>query len=437
MVNISNEVINVVKQYSERLLERRTLGGVTSDSATNAIETGIRNIANKANEILGNAQREILQLRQQAELTAQKIAELTTEKDSVTIRATSLEEKLAQAEKQIKEIKTQKFGIKVGKPRTLPNGNIETIKINKNGTRMTTETLPDGRKVSVTVETLDGLKRKTFYNPSTGKPIRTFTNVDGDRNIRYDAEGIATSNKRINVKKAKQKPTVVANEVLSIEKGIVTTKKTFSDGSYEILKINDFSKQPINRQLFNGEKKLIEEAEYKYMDEKIYTTLKKYDPETGKLKSILEETDFGTYKTSIEKKVTERRETYEEIRKTKDGLTQIVRAKVDEFGNVDASNTTVKIIYPKTSKIKSSDIEFISRYFPEKETLHMRDGSTVVISRINSNYYPTRLEIYKKGATEPAIIEKSDGIKSYLEEIGKAYYVPDGYYNNYLDKVYR
>ena len=99
----------------------------------------------------------------------------------------------------------------------------------------------------------------------------------------------------------------------------------------------------------------------------------------------------------------------------------MAKSTKDEYGFINESNRTVKYIYPKTTKIKEANIIFSDNYTPTIERLKMRDGSTIELSKINSDYFPCKVEIISKdGSTK--IIENRQEIRALIEDIGKVQY---------------
>ncbi len=463
MPGIESKLTETVIKSASKLLESRTLGGVTKESANKAISNAAESVRTVANEQIGAAQREINQLRREANISATRIAELTSEKDAVVLQTESLQSELENYKNIIDALKARlekALGIRVQEPKVLSNGNIEHVKMNKNGAKMTTTTLPDGRKISVEVETTAG-KRKTTYNPVTGKPIKTFTNVRvsesnkkipdermlSDRLIEYNQEGATKLIKNVNNKKVKpQKPNVVSKQIIGTENGVTTTRKAFSDGSYEIGKVfvnNNNEVRHLTTKLYNNDDKMIQETTYTYHFDKIRKETAKYNPDTGNKTSVLVKDgvlDGGKekYKTSCENFLNENGEIYKKVTVFEElgGLKQIISAKVDEFGIVDKTNPSLKYIYPKSSKIKSSTV-YQTKYDMDKEVLTLRDG-TIVEVKINNNYYPTRIVIKEKGKTETIEIKSIDAIYNYFREIGKINEIRSArgeniMYNNWLN----
>ena len=432
MPGIESELTKTVIESASKLLKKRTMGGVTTESATNAISNAAESVRTAANVQIGAAQREIGQLRREADLSATRIAELTSEKDAVVLQKEGLQSELETSKGVIEQLKAKlraALGVKVGKPIELPNGNIRTVKTNKNGAVMTTEALPNGRKISVEVQTPNGI-RKTTYDPVTGKPLKTYTDVNGSQIIEYDAEGAVKSIKKVNNKKVKpQKPTVVNREILSTRNGVITTRKTLSDGSYELAEIHEFSKKPKSGTLFNKDGVKVQETVYEYgrgFNRNITETItRKYDPKTNKELSIVTKNDLIVNEKvarsiSSEQFYNPHGDVYKKVTvfENDGGIKQVVKADVDEFGIVNDLKPTMEYIYPKSSKIKSSKIEFSSIYGAEKETITLRDG-TIVKFKLNNNYEPYDLTIKKKGSTEVTKITKWDEISRYVDSLGR------------------
>ena len=114
--------------------------------------------------------------------TSKEIADLISERDKFVQKAQAEATRADAAEAQIKQSKKSK----VGKPKVLHNGNIEYKKLNKNGATLVVEKTPNGKLVRVKGEDLDGNLRETTFDPQSGKRIKTFTNVNGDKVYIYD-----------------------------------------------------------------------------------------------------------------------------------------------------------------------------------------------------------------------------------------------------------
>ncbi len=424
MVSINPENVKNIVQSAENGLKKKALGGFTPESTKEALQKVAEGVKQLADNAIGAVQRELQMYKGKS---AQEMAELTSKKDAVILgkdkQIQEAAEKLADAKQQIKAAKL----VKTGKPKTLPNGNIETVKVNKNGARMTTETTPDGRKVNVSVESLDGDIRKTKYDPKTGKPLQTFTNINGDKVINY-AEGNSKITS-VNVKKSKpQKPKLVSDKVIESNYGMQKIEKVYSDGSYAMVDYNSKLQQAVSGEKFNATGKKIEqfEAVSDKNGTQIVTTTK-LNPDTGKKTEELVEKSNGQ---KIKTLYNESETPYKKVEITRQGLKRIINGQPDKYGNVNTKNPSMKYIYPKNSPIKESKIDFQSQFYARKETLKMKDGSTVTM-KINDNYDPYDVTILKKGQ-EPQLLDRVKG-QLYLEKIGKVGHWDDNkYYYNHL-----
>lgn len=414
---------------AESVLKKKALGGVSLDSAKEAIQKTADGVEQLAKDAIGSVQQELQNFKGKS---AQEMAELTSKKDAVIL---GKDKQIAQKDEQLniiqKALNTAK-AIKEGKPKKLKNGNYETSKVNKNGAKMTTEKTADGKLVKVSVETLDGDVRTTRYNLETGKPKSTYTNVNEETTLKYDNDGKLKSKDLVNVKKSSvQKPKLVSEDVISTDtrKGIDNIKKTYSDGSYQMIEYSKSTQIPLVSEKFNKEGKLVERARTFIggSGKVASTTTEKLNPETGKSVEIINQHADGTSSRSLfngEGKL------YKKEEKTKQGLKRIITAKTDKYGNVDDSNPALKYVYPKESLIKSSTVESESRFYANKEILKMKDGSTVTMG-INNNYTPYNVTINRQGET-PKVLEREEGAE-YLEKIGKVGYRQDtNYYSNVL-----
>ena len=222
---------NIVKA-AENGFVKKTFGGVTPESAKEALTKVAEGVKKMADDAVGAVQRELEAYKGK---TAREMAEMTSRNDAVIL---SKDAKLAETSEQLETTKAalkKARATKTGKPKTLRNGNIQTVKVNQNGAKMTTETTATGDKVSVTVETLDGDVRKTKYNVATGKPKSTYTNTNGEQLIKYDKDGKSITKKAVNLKKGTEKPKLISDDLVAQNEHSViqSRKRTYSDGSYE------------------------------------------------------------------------------------------------------------------------------------------------------------------------------------------------------------
>ena len=183
MVSINPE--NVIKT-AESGLKKKAFGGVSLESAKEAIQKTADGVKQLAENAIGSVQQELQNFKGKS---AQEMAEMTSKKDAVIL---GKDKQIAQKDEQLniiqKALNTAK-SIKEGKPKKLKNGNYEISKVNKNGAKMTTEKTADGKLVKVSVETLDGDVRTTRYSLETGKPKSTYTNVNEETTLKYDNDG--------------------------------------------------------------------------------------------------------------------------------------------------------------------------------------------------------------------------------------------------------
>lgn len=426
MVSINPE--NVIKT-AESGLKKKAFGGVSLESAKEAIQKTADGVKQLAENAIGSVQQELQNFKGKS---AQEMAEMTSKKDAVIL---GKDKQIAQKDEQLniiqKALNTAK-SIKEGKPKKLKNGNYEISKVNKNGAKMTTEKTADGKLVKVSVETLDGDVRTTRYSLETGKPKSTYTNVNEETTLKYDNDGRLKSKDLVNVKKSSvQKPKLVSEDIVSTNAyyGIDNIKKTYSDGSYQMIEYSKSAQTPISSEKFNKEGKLVEKART-ILDNSgkvAATTTDKLNPETGRRIEKINQHADGTSSRSL---FNEEGDVYKKEEKTKQGLKRIITGKTDKYGNVDGSNPALKYVYPKESLIKSSTIEYKARFYANKEVLKMKDGSTVTMG-INNNYTPYDVTINKPGEA-PKVLEREEGAE-YLKKIGKVGYSQDkDYFSNVL-----
>lgn len=405
--------INKLQTKAACYLQNRTLGGVTKESATTAIEVAVKDSLEIGEQAAAKIERQM----------ANELENTNVLKKTLENRVSILEDQLKEAHKNFDEAMSRaKTKIRdIRKPKTitktLENGNTETRKVNLNGATMVHEVTPGGRAVKTEVTLLDGSKRRTTYNPTTGKPMKTFTNVNGDKIIKYDHEGNALKEEMVNVKKvATQKPKMVAQEILGEKNGAVEIKRSYSDGTYSMITYSKFRKAPLFERKYDINGKLKSETQSHFnsdgllfKDTKVYEDGKIVEKivDTNKFKKITRYSDDNCIT--------------EQIHEYPNGHKKIVKSTKDEYGFVNESNRTVKHIYPKTSKIKESKIIFSDNYTPTIERLKMRDGSTIELSKINNDYFPCKVEVISKdGSTK--LMENRQEIRSLLEDIGKVQY---------------
>ena len=431
-MSIKTEIIDATIKNGKELLQKKTLGGVTTESAQKAIENVARNV-----EDIGN--KEIAKIRMQ--LNAEKgdlhrqLVEMTNKKDSAEFhlkQVTNERDRAAEALKNVSEGLNAARKTKVGKPKINSNGNVEVTKSNKNGARMTVEYAQNEAKtpLSYTVEDIDGYVRKTTLNPATGKPIKTYTDTNGGHNYEYLPNG--TKVKRVNVKKASDKPVKTTKQTLEENRDWLKFQQNYSDGSYEII---DYSKQKsrvVKSVKINAEGKKIGEKELDHYNGKAGYKTWELNPETGKQTKFSRKYDLGDGQKFEDVKY------YAEdgmtVIKSKyvlpSGMKRVAKAKVDEFGFQDANHPIIEYTYPKTSPIKTAKFEFDNQYCIGKEKLKLKDGTQVLLKINDSHYKPVSATINKNG-TE-TVIDDYKKLEGYLEEIGyRKGYSGNNFYTDY------
>lgn len=225
-------------------LASKTFGGVSKESAMEAIKAAAEKARIAGEEAVAKVTQELQAYKGK---TVQEMAELTSKNDRIVLQTkneakAAVEAAQKQAAEQVKAAKTAARAPKVFE-KTLPNGGKEIRKVSANGATMVKEVNANGQTVKVSVTQLDGSIRRTTYNPVTGKPVRTYTNIGGDKLIEYN-EGSSSITKAVNKKKVKaEKPTLVQqtepkriyNSDFGREGGYEVTK-TYSDGSKEVVR---------------------------------------------------------------------------------------------------------------------------------------------------------------------------------------------------------
>lgn len=236
---INPEQISNVTKNAYNALKSKALGGVSKESAQEAISAVVKKMSELADEAIGKVQQEMDVLRGK---TAQEIAEITSKKDAVILStkkdaAEAIEKAKAEASVAIQKAKAPKSA-----ERILPNGHKEVRKVNQNGAVMVKEYNETGQLLSVNVTTLDGSIRRTYYNPITGKPVKTFTNTSGTDMLVEYPDGAMKKMTRVNNKKVQpQKPTIVSQTKIQNVKGEfmgesgTQFERIYSDGSKEVI----------------------------------------------------------------------------------------------------------------------------------------------------------------------------------------------------------
>lgn len=247
-----NPDLTRITQNALTHLKGKTFGGVSKESAQEAVEHGVTEVIKQGREAIGQVQQEMTLLRNK---TAQEISQITSEKDVAIFNAKQeAQQKIATAQKaadeKVKQAKAPKTFEKL-----LENGNKLIRKVNQNGAVMEKELIttvdknqqPVERVLRAKVETLAGDIRKTTYNPQTGKPVKTYTNTNGSKIYEYKEDGFATKVDDVNVKNVKaEKPTIITQTPAKPVPGYwqgetgMEFERIYSDGSKDtITKILD------------------------------------------------------------------------------------------------------------------------------------------------------------------------------------------------------
>ncbi len=425
MVAINPENVQSVLKSAENVLKKKTLGGFSAESTQEALKKVADGVKELADNAVGAVQKELQAYKNK---TAQEMADLTSQKDAVILsKDKQIAEIKEEAAQQLKAVKAAK-AVKTGKARTLPNGNTETVKVNKNGARMTTETTPEGKKINVTVETIDGDIRKTKYDAQTGKPVQTFTNVNGDKVLNY-SDGKLEKAADVNIKKTKpQKPELISDKVIREESTVQTIKKSYSDGSYETFEYVPMYGKVYSGEKFNAQGQKTEYFKKNSFKDKEMTETVKLNPQTGKKSEYYLKSSDGSYTRIL---YNDAEVGYKKIEKTQQGLKRIITCDIDKYGNVDTYHPKMKYIYPKDSPIKNTKIKLAQNiYESTEEIMKMKDGSTVAL-KLDGFYNPYHVTIMRKGQ-EPQVLNRNEG-EAFLDKIGKVGYREDrNYYNNII-----
>lgn len=413
---INANMVNQIVEESEKLLQKKICIGVTKANASKAIKNAVEKVSDITNKETAKLR---MQLNAEIGNLHKKIADLTSEKDFVEFRLNKNQEENAELKNRLQDISnrlTKAIKTRTGKEKILPNGNIETVKVNKNGARMTVETLSNEAKspISYKVEDIDGNIRRTQLNPITGRPIKTYTDTNGGYLYEYLPGG--TKVKRVNVKKVSDKPMFLNQQILEDGRDFAKIQRNFSNGTYEIIYYNKQNSVTGTVQKFDKNNKLIKERKLDYYNgQEGYKTFE-YNPKTGKMTKYKREFDLGKGKKFSEKKLYAedgitaiKSETVSET-----GMKRRASAKVNEFGFIDAKHPNIAYVYPKDSPIKTAKFGFDKQYNIGKETIKLKDGREVIL-KINNNYNPSEAVI----KTKQCEIKLGRGeLRSFLEDIG-------------------
>ena len=363
---INPESIKNITQEAYTALKGKALGGVSKESAQNAISEAVNKAVRLGEEAVGRVQQEMQALRGK---TAQEIADITSQKDAFVLQARQdaakqVEQAQQKAAEAVKQAKATKSAEKI-----LPNGHKEVRSVNKNGAVMVKEYNEAGQLLRANVTTLDGSIRRTSYNPVTGEPLKTFTNTSGkDMLIEYKAYGQHKVSQVNNKKVKPQKPTLVSQtrpeyvkSQWSGENG-QTFDRIYSDGSKETIKrfTSDSNRQPVRTELerfdANGNRVYdkIDWEDSKFLREHIYKENKIIAKENCNEKGY----EYVTYNETVYDPNTNSRVVVK-AKLTKDGATTTYKALKDEFGFYTGTYQA-KTVYPKGSG-KKPEISEVSQ----------------------------------------------------------------------------
>ena len=344
--------VKCIVSESASKLTSKTFGGVSKESAMEAIKAAVK----AGEEAVAKVTQELQAFKGK---TAQEMAELTSKNDRVILQTkaeaqAAVEAAQKQAAEQVKAAKAAARAPKVFE-KALPNGGKEVRKVSANGATMVKEYNAEGKLVKYSVTQLDGSIRRTTFDPITGKPVKTFTNIGGDKLLEYK-EGSSSITKAVNKKKLKaQKPTLVSQtEPKRIYKsdwgheGGYEITRTYSDGSKEV--VQKFTEGNNNRTVVRKTNAKGKQTEEKITWENGNYRLNRYNPE----KRTSENTESYDIGNGI-KLTTTNRSVYlpHEGLPTTTGCDYVLgKAKVtadrikDEFG-LYTNKYRIKVSYPK------------------------------------------------------------------------------------------
>lgn len=428
------EVASNIKKVACEQLKKRALGGVSVESAQSAIDMAIKDtleIGQKAvddvQRQLNNANSEVSSYKEQFWAQKKGYTDVIIQKDNIIAQ----KEKVVDGLKSIiKKVTTPKKFEKV-----LDNGNKEIRKVNNNGATMVREVSPNGINLRTEITLLDGSYRKTINNPTNGNPMKTYTNVNGDKLIEYNDMGVSISQKAVNVKKVNpNKLQMVKQEVLEESYWAAKIKRSYSDGSFEMIDYSKTRNSPVFISKYDVNKKMLSRSEYSFSNDKVSAIKTNcFDSETSNICKSIVKTDkfeattfYAKNGVDIEGK---------NIRYA-NGHKKTLKLGVNEFGFKHKFVKNVKHTYPKSSPVKSSNIYFSGMYDPSLETLKMKNGNIVELSKFDGYYRPCQMEITTpKGET--TVLKGSREVGEKLNELGIVKYKEDGniaeyYYSNTL-----
>ncbi len=418
--------INIQKIAAESAatLKGKMMGGVSKESAVDAITGAATRVADIMTEEAKVAQRNFQSSIDQLRRThADEIASKDSFIRGQEVQISESKTALAQSQQENETLGKRLSGIadRIRKAATFrrvksnPDGTEVFAKANVNGTRMEKVVNPEGKITQINVEQLDGSVRRTTYNPETGKPVRMYTNTGKDPvEITYDQFGRSIKTRKVNVKKsAAPKPTVVETKILRDSDTIRELESKMSDGSIKKVMVLKS----------NGE---IIESSHASSPNFWNATGVWYNKDNNGVRRFVKRTrnDAG--------KIVERWETIHP-----NGIKVVTpySTVTDDFG---ITRVTARMTFPKSSKIKRIDrISVEGSHAPAKEIVKMKDGTTFELTDFkmwntesqrprDRFFYPTNGSMISKDGTRTPLqktgAEMLEWLKTFHPEYNKELY---------------
>lgn len=383
--------INIQKIATESAatLKGKMMGGVSKESAVDAITGAATRVANLMTEEAKIAQRNfqtsIEQLRnthaqeiaskdsfirgQVNKLSQTEAALTTSQQENAT-----LSQQVARFGDRIKRVLTFK------KIKTNPDGSEVFAKANLNGTKAEKTVNSQGKVVQVNVEQLDGSVRRTTYNPETGKPVRTYTNTGKEPvEILYDQYGRHSAIRTVNVKKTvAPKPTPVGSpQILRDDQNVRQIQTTMSDGSIKKVMVLKSNGEVIEAQHQSGPDYWSATGSYYTKDN---NGVRRFITRAKNAEGQIED----TWKTIYPSGVTTIRP-YSKV--------------TDAFG---ITRCTARMTFPKSSQVKRIDrITVEGANSPAKEIIKMKDGTIYELTDFKKVYVEVPGKRHKKEVDLP------------------------------------
>ena len=395
--------IQQIASESAATLKGKMMGGVSRESAVDAITGAATKVADLMTEEAKTAQRNFQSSIDQLRRThAQEIASKDTFIKGQATEITETKSALTQSKQENETLGKKLSGIAdrikraatFRRIKTNPDGTEVFAKSNINGAKMEKVVNKDGKTVQINVEQLDGSVRRTTYNPETGKPMRTYTNTGKEPvEILYDQYGRSVKTRKVNVKKVDAqkapKPTVVSTKILRDDDGVRELESKMSDGSIKKVMVLKS----------NGE--VIESSHASTRDYWAATGVW-YSKGNDGVRRFVKRTrnDAG--------KIVEKWET---IHPSGIKVVTPYSTVTDDFG---ITRITERMTFPKSSNVKRIDrITVEGSNGPAKEVIKMKDGTIYELTDFvqqnlsgarvrNKQFVPTKgVKIAKDGTRTP------------------------------------